>query len=666
MATGPQFEPQPPTARRHHGLAGLLAWILCSALYLWTANGVADRDADRDNVWHHYQYMVDGFLSGHLYLSREPAKELLALPDPYDPVRNLHYRFWDASLYHGKYYLYYGPLPAILLMLPWKLLAAADLPQRLATGLFACGGLGALALLLTEIRRRLFRGVTPAQLFLAIVLAGHVSWLPVILRRPAFWELPIVTAAALLWWSFYCLWRYHESGGRSRWAWAGGVIFSLTLAARPTYLFAAPLVVLLFTLPFSRERTWPQRLRLAWPVIVPLGCSGLALAAYNYGRFGHPLEFGQHYQLWGVAYGDAPFFSLRFLPFNLGLYFFSLPELSPYFPFLRTIWVGDLPAGFLGVEDMPGLLFTMPVLLAGFVALGGGWHRRRDPAMAVLVWLLTGAALASAIIGGVLFCFGGACSRYITEVLAGWSPVTAVGFLGVFASAAWSRIRLLRLLVRAGIAWSIAAIWLASYEFRSVAQTNESTFYHPAARLLNYPSYWAARNSGQIFGPVALDVRLPEGAAVGSTMLIGSGRAGTMNSLLIERPAPGQVQLKLVENDLILFETPVLAVDGPLLHVICHAPWLYPPVDHPYWSDYVDPGEREERQTMFAIEVNGVRYARFSQWFFDSTAFDPFVHRASAGPAIAWVDKISRVPSAPLPAWHPVRQENPSTGPATP
>lgn len=632
-----------PPAGRHH-LWCLLGWLLCSALYLGTANGVAVNDGDRNNAWHHYQYLVDGFLGGHTYLSREPAKELLALADPYDPVQNVHYRLWDASLYHGKYYLYYGPTPALLLMLPWKVITGAHLPQRLATGFFACAGLGALALLLAGVRRRYFPSVTPLQLFFAVVIAGHVSWLPVILRRPAFWELPIVTAAALFWWSLYFLWRFHDSGGWPRWAWAGGLALALALGARPTYLFCTPVFLLLFALPFNRIRPVASFLQRMLPVAIPLACSGLGLLAYNYLRFGDAREFGQHYQVWGVEYRGLSLFSVKFLSFNTWLYFLSLPELSPYFPFLRTVWVNDPPAGYFGIEEMPGLLFTMPFLLLGIAALIGAWRGPSDPARGPLRRLLLAATLGGALTCGILFCFGGACSRYITEALAGWSVVTAVGFLALFAprekTAALSVARLLGAL---SIIWSIAGVWLASFEFRAFARMSQPAVYNPVAEILNYPSYWAARQAGQVYGPVSFDIRLPDAPATGTVMLLAMGRLGMMNELLIERTAPDQVRLRLMANEIHIVETPMLHHAGPLLHVECDAPWLYPPAAHPYWKDYTDAAERERRQSVFGLRVEGVWYAQRSPWIFDATRFEPFVRTAAyQPPACAWIENLHR------------------------
>ena len=42
--------------------------------------------------------------------SHAPRPELLALPDPHDPVHSAPYRLHDVTLYDGKYYLYWGPV----------------------------------------------------------------------------------------------------------------------------------------------------------------------------------------------------------------------------------------------------------------------------------------------------------------------------------------------------------------------------------------------------------------------------------------------------------------------------------------------------------------------------------------------------------------------------
>jgi hypothetical protein len=198
---------------------------------------VAPWSADRTNVWHHYEYLAEGFLAGHTYLSVDPAPELGRLRDPYDPAQNEPYRLWDASLYKGRYYLYYGPAPAAALMLPWRVLTGRMLPQWLAVAVFAAAGMAGLALLLGGIRAKCFPALPGAALGAVILVAFHAAWLPVLLRRPGVWELPIVSAAACLWWALYFLWRFRESGGRAAWAVAAGAALMLMVGCRVTNVF---------------------------------------------------------------------------------------------------------------------------------------------------------------------------------------------------------------------------------------------------------------------------------------------------------------------------------------------------------------------------------------------------------------------------------------------
>src|SRR5207248_6297600 len=60
---------------------------------------------------------------------------LLALADPYDPAQNAPYRLHDASLYHGRYYLYFGPTPVALLYLPLRAVGVA-VTDAVASSLF--------------------------------------------------------------------------------------------------------------------------------------------------------------------------------------------------------------------------------------------------------------------------------------------------------------------------------------------------------------------------------------------------------------------------------------------------------------------------------------------------------------------------------------------------
>ena len=229
-------------------------------------------------------------------------------------------------------------------------------------------------------RDRHFPGLSPAALGAILIVAFHASWLPVVLRRSALWELPVVSAVACLWWALYFLWKFHDSGGRARWAVAAGIALALLMGSRATYVLGAVAVALLLFAPAGGPGPVAGRRRgaaLAAAGIAALG--GFGLLAYNRARFGSWSEFGMSYMLFGEDYRGIRFFNPAFIPFNAWIYLFSLPQLGPYFPFAHPFWTDSRPAGFVGYEEIYGVIFMMPVHLAGLFALGWAWARPRRP-----------------------------------------------------------------------------------------------------------------------------------------------------------------------------------------------------------------------------------------------------------------------------------------------
>ena len=626
-----------------------LSLAACVVAAFWTSEGVSPWEGDQRNAWHQYEYLAEGFLHGHAHLSVEPDPRLLKLRDPYDPEANAPYRLWDASLYRGNYYLYHGPTPALALMLPWRALTGSVLPQRLAVATFAALGLLGLALLILEVRNRHFPRLSSAALGAILIVAFHASWLPVVLRRSALWELPVVSGAACLWWVLYFLWRFHDSGGRVRWAAAAGIALALLMGSRVTYVLAAGAVVLLLLEPAEgpgpgRARRWGAALAAAALALA----GGAALLAYNRARFGSWTEFGMSYMLFVEDYRGIRFFNPAFIQFNAQNYLFSLPQLGPYFPFAHPFWTDSRPAGFVGYEEVYGVLFMMPVHLAGLFALGWAWSVRAARGTAAAVATIVGAAAATALTGILLFCWAWACSRYTCEFLAGWTVATSIGLMVVFGAEGPLRPgRLARIFAVCASCWTVAAVWLASAEFRGFMEETSPRAYHALAHTLDYPSLWWARAKGVHFGPVDLVLRLPGKSPFERTVLMASGRPQRVNQLLLDRVDGDHVQLILLQNDHLVLESPELAVKGDQMSIRLDAPWLYPPIANPYW-DGMDPAVARERQTLFSIGWDSGLVRVHSMRSVDPVGFDPVVAGpAQAAPGAPCVESVRQAASLP-------------------
>jgi hypothetical protein len=626
--------------------AGLwFALAASAALLFWVANGIASMESRPGYAGHYYEYLVEGFLQGHTHLSVAPAPGLARLQDPYDPQQNAPFRLSDASLYHGKYYLYYGPTPAVILMLPWKVLTGRHLPERLAAVAFATLALAGLGLLLWEVRARHFPLLSGWALGAILFVAMHACWLPVTLRRPGFWELPHAAALACLWWTLYFLWRCRASGGRVGWALAVGTGLVLLVGSRPTFVFAAAAIALFAALspgvPDPSRIRRPVRGRTILAVAVPLMLGGAILILYNVARFGRPGEFGQSYQLLNMNELHVTHFQPAFFTFNLWIYLGSLPEFSPYFPFLKTVWPSALPAGYVGSEEMHGAFFALPVQFAGWIALVWAWRRRCETGIGALRATLVAGVGTSLFAAMILFSWGGAVSRYLTELTGGWTFASAIGLMVLFTPSHSDRgaipggflLRMLRVLGILAAAWTVTYVWLASFEHGGLFRYTNPVAYARLARTLDYPSLWAARREGVVFGPAELTIAMPPFRGPESTALLSSGRPGMMDRLMLRRVDPDHVSLSLLENEAVIAEIPRLAVPGGTFRVQIEAPWLYPPPQHPYWDRFADPLERADRQTRFSLRAGDQSALAYSEIAFDATGLEPATPAPNEGAA---------------------------------
>src|SRR4051794_28597990 len=330
---------------------------LVGSYYLWQAragNGPFEWGHDLDG---YYNLLAQGFAHGHPYVPVEPSPQLLALPNPWDPKVDSSLRRQDMALYGGRYYLYFGAAPAVLLFTPWRLVTGHDMPENfgivvLCFGgfLFSCGALlGVLDL----------AGARPGPAVLAFLFLGLgvCQSAPFLLNRAAVYEVAIAGG-------YFCVsgGLYFLSRGNLT---ASGLMFGMAIASRP-HLFLAGAVTLAALVVFHRRR----KSRAFVAFAAAWMCTGAVIAAYNYARFDNPLEFGFRYQLAGPGQNRVEVAARNLVP---GSYYMLLsrPEFSGVFPWMRMVFrfpfdSADrypLPRDYF-VEPTVGALWVAPFLLA--------------------------------------------------------------------------------------------------------------------------------------------------------------------------------------------------------------------------------------------------------------------------------------------------------------
>ncbi len=129
-----------------------------------------------------YAQLAKAFDRGQVSLLTKPDPSILALQNPYqyDELRKKATYIWDVSLYNGKYYIYWGPAPAVIMAIAglFHPIKAGDQYVVFAS---ACGLFFVNILLLFRLWKRFFSDLPAWAFEIIIVFVGLVS--------PLLWSL---------------------------------------------------------------------------------------------------------------------------------------------------------------------------------------------------------------------------------------------------------------------------------------------------------------------------------------------------------------------------------------------------------------------------------------------------------------------------------------------
>jgi len=334
-----QWDAVTNTTQWKRRLAVTVVVALVGAYDLWAVRVGGVRFNWGFDLSEYYDLLGQAFAAGHLYLPIQPSPQLLAEPNPWDPDVDQSLKLNDAVLFNGRYYLYHGAAPAVLLFTPWRLVTGHDLPQNFALFFLAFGGFlfacGSFLRLLDLV------GVRPGWFVLALLVLGLgvCQGVPYLLNRPDVYEVAIACGYFTTSAGLFFLALAASSRRAAWWLAASGLMFGLAVASRPHLVFTGLIAAIGLATLFARRKGFAGGLRsrpflafcLAYMVL------GAAVATYNYARFGSPLEFGLKYHLGGPGQDRLDFSTRNLVP---GIYFMLLsrPELSPVFPFMRMVF----------------------------------------------------------------------------------------------------------------------------------------------------------------------------------------------------------------------------------------------------------------------------------------------------------------------------------------
>jgi len=428
-------------------LAGLGA-VLVGTIYVWFVS--VGYWTSWPKTTHTYDLLGTAFSHGQISLEEMPDAALRTLPNPYDPIARKGIQYpWDASLFGGRYYLYWGPVPGLVLALI-KIFYVGEIADQYLVfgfvfGVFVLSMFLALALWNRHFRDRLPAGtVLPAVLVLGLICPS--TWL---LNRPSGYEAAIAGGQFFLLAGLYFAYvSFTRATPSAPTLILAGACWALAVGSRASTVIA---VVVFASMTIVRMmRRFPQRaefLRSLASLATPMVLGAIGLATYNWARFGSILEFGLRYQLTVIDFNRLhdQAFSIRYIADNLRGYLLNPFRIGRLFPFVTALPPQVLPPGpargiaAAEIEPVAGLLLSSPFLALALVPIqtllaghrGGNSAREAVPERqpgADLDWIAACLAGSSVLSFAFLLMYFYPTMRQLEDVVPCLALLAVLGF----------------------------------------------------------------------------------------------------------------------------------------------------------------------------------------------------------------------------------------------
>lgn len=364
-----------PRSAQFYGLVLLTLMQVTVLVAMWNWTGGAEPSSGWGRTifgfrmdYDQYARLGSAIIQGHTYLDLPVPDSLASMPNPYDPnLRSLATNggedpiYWDHAFYNGRYYSYFGVVPAVLLYVPYQLITGIWMNTRVAVLAMGIVATCLMTVLVVQIARTYFKErASFGFVLLGIIMLNLGSSIHYQVFTGNFYAVPgvaslVVTFAGLSLW--LAAKRHHCSKTLIA---LGSFCMALNLGCRPQFILAAVLALPIFWDELVHERLF---LSLSWKgaantvaAFLPFVLVFAPLLAYNAARFTGPFDFGASYNLTGFSMPDMQFAWRNIFPL-LYYFLFQPSAISGAFPFVGTT-ATPLPVWY-PAEPSPGGLFAI-------------------------------------------------------------------------------------------------------------------------------------------------------------------------------------------------------------------------------------------------------------------------------------------------------------------
>jgi hypothetical protein len=409
----------------------LLSFFLL--FYYCVAGGVLDPSGDGL----HYGKLANAFLAGQTYTLEGPPPNVLEKPDPLAYARSSYdHQLNDFILYKNRLYVFYGPVPALLLFVPFKYLTGEEMDSRFAAWILTSLGTIVATMLLWTLAKRLGLENRNQQVFLACLLAVG-TFIPYQLRLGYHYQVALGGAYLFTGLAFLSLVHaFTHPTGRPKWLALASLCFGLAAGCRLNFGLSGFLLAFLGIM-IGRATGWKWD-RALWArgiaISLPFAACIAALGWYNYIRFDTPFTFGVDYQ---VGYNIIPPLGIKNSLLNAYLTYLHPIPVDWHYPFFHparccpmTLDWWTLSPVSSTQEPIHGAFTNAPFLL--FLCFFPGILRFASERYSPISWVLVSILVLSIIIAWPSVVWVMATMRYLVDfvpwmmVLAGLSYLHAL------------------------------------------------------------------------------------------------------------------------------------------------------------------------------------------------------------------------------------------------
>ena len=403
---------EPYTGKNSQKIIIFILIFLYIIMLMMKPNFISNYLGEDNDIYN--KYLVDSIIEGKSYIDLQPPEELKDLENPYDPIerKDIDYAF-DTAYYDGKYYVYFGVVPAILMFVPYTLITGQYLTTDIGTFYFVILSMIANVVLIMQIYKRWFKNI-PFNLLLIFIIAGLISGLYIWNTwRMWVYELTIIAGYFFVQLGLILILMATKEENKVKIKYLFLSCFSMALAVgcRPTLVLSSILLIS-FLYKILKQAYENKTLKVTIiSIVIPYMLVAIPLMIYNYIRFDSIFEFGAKYQL---TVTDVTDLSERYKDIPKGMYQYLLqpPKLEKQYPYMSVDRSKEgYTTGYHNGGIVCGILF-FNLTIIGCIFWYKYYKKVRDP-------ILKGIMITLPIVG-IFMCaltvyMGGTVQRYVVD-----------------------------------------------------------------------------------------------------------------------------------------------------------------------------------------------------------------------------------------------------------